>query len=38
MIFWSAAAAQQLEDLDWYLIENMPAAADITMHRIHSSI
>jgi len=38
MILWSKAAAQQLEDLDWYLIENAPDAADAVMHRIHSGI
>jgi addiction module RelE/StbE family toxin len=38
MIVWSTAAAQQLEDLDWFLIENYPQTADDIMYRIHSSI
>jgi len=38
MIIWSAAAASQLEELDWYLLERNPDAADDAIYRIHAAI
>jgi len=38
MIVWSATAADQLEELDWYLLERNPDAADDAIYKIHAVI